>query len=144
MKSRILFSSILVAGFMLVSSSLYQVNGQTTQDKPVKQQTVKYTCPAHPEVVQNMPGKCPKCGMTLVEKKDMAQGNMQHVDDSTMMKHDHMKMMNDTTMMKHDHMKMMHDSTMMRRDHMMHDTMMMKKGHMMQDTTSMKHEKMGM
>jgi uncharacterized membrane protein len=28
----------------------------------------QYTCPMHPEVVQNSPGKCPKCGMDLVEK----------------------------------------------------------------------------
>src|SRR5213078_3785395 len=26
----------------------------------------KYTCPMHPEVVMDAPGKCPKCGMTLV------------------------------------------------------------------------------
>jgi Cu(I)/Ag(I) efflux system membrane fusion protein len=30
--------------------------------------TMQYTCPMHPEVVQNSPGKCPKCGMALVEK----------------------------------------------------------------------------
>jgi RND family efflux transporter MFP subunit len=28
-----------------------------------------YTCPMHPEVVQNGPGKCPKCGMDLVPRK---------------------------------------------------------------------------
>ncbi len=28
-----------------------------------------YTCPMHPEVKQDKPGKCPKCGMALVEKK---------------------------------------------------------------------------
>jgi uncharacterized protein with PIN domain len=26
-----------------------------------------YTCPMHPEVMSNKPGKCPKCGMTLVK-----------------------------------------------------------------------------
>jgi hypothetical protein len=33
-----------------------------------------YTCPMHPEVRQPQPGKCPKCGMTLVpaESKDGA------------------------------------------------------------------------
>lgn len=29
----------------------------------------KYTCPMHPEVVSGKPGKCPKCGMTLVVEK---------------------------------------------------------------------------
>ena len=28
-----------------------------------------YTCPMHPEIVENKPGKCPKCGMKLVPKK---------------------------------------------------------------------------
>ena len=26
----------------------------------------KYTCPMHPQIVQDEPGKCPLCGMTLV------------------------------------------------------------------------------
>lgn len=29
---------------------------------------VTYVCPMHPEVKQNAPGKCPKCGMALVAK----------------------------------------------------------------------------
>ena len=28
-----------------------------------------YTCPMHPEVVSDAPGKCPKCGMKLIPKK---------------------------------------------------------------------------
>ncbi len=28
-----------------------------------------YTCPMHPEVISDKPGKCPKCGMDLIEKK---------------------------------------------------------------------------
>src|SRR5690606_18096309 len=31
-----------------------------------------YTCPMHPEVVSNTPGKCPKCGMDLVPMQDTA------------------------------------------------------------------------
>ena len=27
-----------------------------------------YVCPMHPEVTSDKPGKCPKCGMTLVKK----------------------------------------------------------------------------
>jgi hypothetical protein len=30
---------------------------------------VVYTCPMHPEVRSNVPGHCPKCGMTLVPAK---------------------------------------------------------------------------
>jgi len=29
---------------------------------------VSYTCPMHPDVVSDKPGKCPKCGMDLVAK----------------------------------------------------------------------------
>ncbi len=27
-----------------------------------------YTCPMHPQIVKNAPGKCPICGMNLVKK----------------------------------------------------------------------------
>jgi len=27
-----------------------------------------YTCPMHPEVKSDQPGKCPKCGMELIKK----------------------------------------------------------------------------
>ncbi|MEY8760308.1 multicopper oxidase domain-containing protein [Chryseobacterium sp. MD-1] len=29
-----------------------------------------YTCPMHPEITSDQPGKCPKCGMELVEKEN--------------------------------------------------------------------------
>lgn len=32
------------------------------------EQAKKFTCPMHPEIVQDAPGKCPKCGIDLVEK----------------------------------------------------------------------------
>ena len=31
--------------------------------------TKTYTCSMHPEVRSDKPGKCPKCGMELIEKK---------------------------------------------------------------------------
>jgi Heavy metal binding domain len=27
-----------------------------------------YACPMHPEVTSDKPGKCPKCGMTLIQR----------------------------------------------------------------------------
>jgi protein SCO1 len=34
----------------------------------VRAQTDRYSCPMHPDVVSTRPGKCPKCGMTLVKQ----------------------------------------------------------------------------
>ena len=31
--------------------------------------TKTYTCSMHPEMISDKPGKCPKCGMVLIEKK---------------------------------------------------------------------------
>lgn len=45
-----------------------------------------YTCPMHPEVQQDKPGTCPKCGMRLVEiemkmnNEKMDHGSMKHQD----------------------------------------------------------------
>jgi len=34
-----------------------------------KEPEIIYTCSMHPEVRSDKPGKCPKCGMTLIVKK---------------------------------------------------------------------------
>src|SRR5947209_3153677 len=34
-----------------------------------------YTCKMHPEVVQDKPGNCPKCGMALVQKDYYGHGD---------------------------------------------------------------------
>jgi hypothetical protein len=41
----------------------------TSAPKQVPAQGAVYTCPHHPEVEQNKPGECPKCGMKLEVKK---------------------------------------------------------------------------
>ena len=48
-----------------------------------------YTCPMHPEVTSDKPGKCPKCGgMELIEKEN----------DDQVEKHDHSMMMSGSGM----------------------------------------------
>jgi transcription initiation factor IIE alpha subunit len=48
-----------------------QMKSDTSIVKDAHQKMVKekYTCPMHPEVISDKPGKCPKCGMTLVKVK---------------------------------------------------------------------------
>src|SRR5882724_3984752 len=33
---------------------------------------VKYTCPMHPQILEDHPGSCPICGMALVKKSGQA------------------------------------------------------------------------
>lgn len=44
----------------------------------------QYTCPMHPEIVQDKPGNCPKCGMNLVpvdaNEKEQSHSQHQHTD----------------------------------------------------------------
>ena len=44
-----------------------------------------YTCPMHPEIKQDKPGKCPKCGMNLVPLKAeiSSSASHQHEDDNS-------------------------------------------------------------
>ena len=41
---------------------------------------VTYTCPMHPEVRQDHPGRCPKCQMHLVPEGQVAHGDHRHHD----------------------------------------------------------------
>ena len=60
----ILFSSISV-----FASHTNTAVADTTKAKKSAPAKVQYTCSMHPEVVSDKPGKCPKCGMTLIKKE---------------------------------------------------------------------------
>jgi len=57
-----------------------------------------YTCPMHPEVQRDKPGKCPKCGMALVKKR-VKVSSAKPVPQ----KKPAMPMIKDTLPSKHDH-----------------------------------------
>ena len=40
--------------------------GFTFSSTSVAASNIRYTCSMHPEIVRDAPGKCPKCGMTLI------------------------------------------------------------------------------
>ena len=76
---------LLIAALTIISVSMY---AQTTpKPKPAAKATmvVYYTCPMHTDYRSDKPGKCPKCGMTLVKKEENAK-------DSTTSKKAPMKM----------------------------------------------------
>jgi len=52
---------------------------------PAKTEASNYGCPMHPEVQQASPGKCPKCGMDLMQKSAAAGAKDEHASDG----HDH-------------------------------------------------------
>lgn len=67
MKKLIMLTSILA----IASLSAF---AQDNKSKKMDTSTHKvYTCTMHPEVISDKPGKCPKCGMDLVEKKNNKQ-----------------------------------------------------------------------
>jgi membrane fusion protein, copper/silver efflux system len=64
MKSRILTS---IALCFIILAFISGCNKQ--QKENVKDENAYYTCPMHPQIHENAPGKCPICGMDLVKKE---------------------------------------------------------------------------
>ena len=48
-----------------VADPYFYVSGNSRKKKQVAAEGTTYTCPMHPEIVQDEPGSCPKCGMAL-------------------------------------------------------------------------------
>src|SRR5437868_6972207 len=60
---------ILISGIALTTSAAIAQVGAVAAATARANHNQKYTCPMHPEVVTDHPGRCPKCGMTLVPVK---------------------------------------------------------------------------
>jgi nitrous oxide reductase accessory protein NosL len=68
MKTKTMFALMAIATVMAFTAC--NKPAQKSEAKPVAPVTAKvtYTCPMDTDVVQDHPGKCPKCGMDLVKK----------------------------------------------------------------------------
>src|SRR3989337_32185 len=66
--------TVLVVLSVLISCKQEQKNdehaGHDTQAS-----ATKYTCAMHPQIVQDKPGNCPICGMTLVEVNSLGESS---------------------------------------------------------------------
>jgi len=65
--------SLLLIAFCLLLIGLSACNQKKKEDRLQHQQPVTsnqfYTCPMHPQIIRDKPGKCPICGMELVKKE---------------------------------------------------------------------------
>ena len=72
MKRSIVILSITLLVFT-AATSCQQSKDKTEQTESTESNDqvaeVQYTCTMHPEVLEDEPGKCPKCGMELVKKE---------------------------------------------------------------------------
>lgn len=57
------------------------VCGMDLVQQPLPQQAVQYTCPMHPEIIENEAGDCPICGMDLVPMEPTATSENKTYDD---------------------------------------------------------------
>jgi hypothetical protein len=68
MKTVKLFFTVAILLVTVSFASAQSTNHIQPKSKTDTATKAVYTCPMHPEVISDKPGKCPKCGMTLVKK----------------------------------------------------------------------------
>lgn len=66
MRATILLVVIISSTLFNCKSKENNPTGAQKDSVDVKQSTIEYTCPMHPDVVTNKPGSCPRCGMELL------------------------------------------------------------------------------
>src|SRR5574338_205923 len=65
MKKAGIYGCLLLATLVMIA---FACNNNSTGSK--NKTAEQYTCPMHPEIISDKPGKCPKCGMDLVKVSD--------------------------------------------------------------------------
>jgi len=79
MKTTFNFIAVVAIALTLAFSACGSQEQKTPVTAPSSTtEKVLYTCPMHPEVRSDKPGKCPKCGMDLIK--------VEKVSDTTVVK----------------------------------------------------------
>ncbi|WP_292273147.1 heavy metal-binding domain-containing protein [Marinobacter sp.] len=110
----------------------------TDFDAPMLHVRVEYTCPMHPEVVQDEPGSCPKCGMTLEPREASANDVDSHpheTHDHHHESHDHQHEVHNHDHGSHSHHHEAHDHD----DHESHSHQHEAEDHQAMDHSGMNH-----
>lgn len=77
---KLLFIASILLSFILVITACSGNGSNAKTEQSAKDET--YTCTMHNEVMSDKPGKCPKCGMTLVKQK-MTDEQMKMMKEGT-------------------------------------------------------------
>jgi membrane fusion protein, copper/silver efflux system len=73
MKGKMKAISIILTVILLSTALLISCSDKKKQQATVQAKSdTKYTCPMHPQILEDHPGSCPICGMTLVKKSGQA------------------------------------------------------------------------
>lgn len=63
------YFTVCILAFLFTGITSCKSSGGGSTGTTIEQKTVAYTCPMHPDIKSDKPGKCPKCGMDLVKQK---------------------------------------------------------------------------
>ena len=80
---KLFFIVSLLLSFALVFTACSGNDSKSKKEQLATDET--YTCTMHNEVMSDKPGKCPKCGMTLVKQK-MTGEQMKMMKEGTYIK----------------------------------------------------------
>ena len=88
-----IIAALIIVGFPLHAGNAYAAAGSNLDSIAPAAIAAKklWVCPMHPDVIQDHPGTCPKCGMDLVEMEQpgtpqAAHGHGVHIDTATQQK----------------------------------------------------------